>query len=40
MPPDEYYYNVDNSVYTNTVAKFRYQYAYISLQCIFPGDYQ
>ncbi|KAI1895646.1 hypothetical protein AGOR_G00108370 [Albula goreensis] len=21
MPPDEYYYNVDNSVYTNTVAK-------------------
>lgn len=24
MPPDEYYYNVNNSVYTNTVAKFRY----------------
>ena len=24
MPPDEYYYNVNNSVFTNTVAKFRY----------------
>lgn len=24
MPPDEYYYNVNNSVYTNTVAKLRY----------------
>ncbi|XP_029290039.1 protein-glucosylgalactosylhydroxylysine glucosidase [Cottoperca gobio] len=27
MPPDEYYYNVDNSVYTNTVAKFSLQFA-------------
>lgn len=24
MPPDEYYYNVNDSVYTNIVAKFRY----------------
>lgn len=24
MPPDEYYYNVNDSVYTNAVAKFRY----------------
>lgn len=24
MPPDEYYSNVNNSVYTNTVAKLRY----------------
>lgn len=24
MPPDEYCYNVDNSVYTNAVAKYRY----------------
>lgn len=24
MPPDEFYYNVNDSVYTNTVAKFRY----------------
>lgn len=24
MPPDEYCHNVNNSVYTNTVAKFRY----------------
>lgn len=23
MPPDEYYYSVNNSVYTNTVAKLR-----------------
>ncbi|XP_034542522.1 protein-glucosylgalactosylhydroxylysine glucosidase [Notolabrus celidotus] len=27
MPPDEYYYNVNNSVYTNTVAKFSLQFA-------------
>lgn len=24
MPPDEYYYNVNDSVYTNAVAKLRY----------------
>lgn len=34
MPPDEYYYNVNNSVYTNTVAKLRYYDMNISLQCI------
>ncbi|KAM3609247.1 uncharacterized protein V6R79_011816 [Siganus canaliculatus] len=27
MPPDEYYYNVNNSVYTNTVAKSSLQFA-------------
>uniref|UniRef100_A0A673A9G7 Protein-glucosylgalactosylhydroxylysine glucosidase n=1 Tax=Sphaeramia orbicularis TaxID=375764 RepID=A0A673A9G7_9TELE len=27
MPPDEYYYNVNDSVYTNTVAKFSLQFA-------------
>ncbi|XP_059190614.1 protein-glucosylgalactosylhydroxylysine glucosidase [Centropristis striata] len=27
MPPDEYYYNVNNSVYTNAVAKFSLQFA-------------
>ncbi|XP_072574425.1 protein-glucosylgalactosylhydroxylysine glucosidase isoform X1 [Paramormyrops kingsleyae] len=27
MPPDEYYRNVDNSVYTNTVAKLSLQFA-------------
>uniref|UniRef100_A0A3Q2CXS6 Protein-glucosylgalactosylhydroxylysine glucosidase n=1 Tax=Cyprinodon variegatus TaxID=28743 RepID=A0A3Q2CXS6_CYPVA len=27
MPPDEYYYNVNNSVYTNTVAKLSLQFA-------------
>ncbi|KAG9280778.1 protein-glucosylgalactosylhydroxylysine glucosidase isoform X1 [Astyanax mexicanus] len=27
MPPDEYYYNVDNSVYTNIVAKNSLQFA-------------
>ncbi|XP_061892002.1 protein-glucosylgalactosylhydroxylysine glucosidase [Entelurus aequoreus] len=27
MPPDEYYYNVSNSVYTNTVAKLSLQFA-------------
>ncbi|KAM7414708.1 hypothetical protein PAMA_019493 [Pampus argenteus] len=27
MPPDEYYNNVNNSVYTNTVAKFSLQFA-------------
>lgn len=27
MPPDEYYYNVNNSVYTNTAAKFSLQFA-------------
>ncbi|XP_068579195.1 protein-glucosylgalactosylhydroxylysine glucosidase [Cebidichthys violaceus] len=27
MPPDEYYYDVNNSVYTNTVAKFSLQFA-------------
>ncbi|XP_036962943.1 protein-glucosylgalactosylhydroxylysine glucosidase isoform X1 [Acanthopagrus latus] len=27
MPPDEYYYNVNNSVFTNTVAKFSLQFA-------------
>uniref|UniRef100_A0A4W4F750 Protein-glucosylgalactosylhydroxylysine glucosidase n=1 Tax=Electrophorus electricus TaxID=8005 RepID=A0A4W4F750_ELEEL len=27
MPPDEYYYNVDNSVYTNSVAKYSLQFA-------------
>lgn len=27
MPPDEYYHNVGNSVYTNTVAKFSLQFA-------------
>ncbi|KAI4903123.1 hypothetical protein NFI96_015696 [Prochilodus magdalenae] len=27
MPPDEYYYNVDNSVYTNSVAKSSLQFA-------------
>lgn len=27
MPPDEYYYNINNSVYTNTVAKFSLQFA-------------
>ncbi|KAM6960750.1 protein-glucosylgalactosylhydroxylysine glucosidase [Aplochiton taeniatus] len=27
MPPDEYYYNVNNSVYTNTVAKFSLEFA-------------
>ncbi|XP_053175127.1 protein-glucosylgalactosylhydroxylysine glucosidase [Scomber japonicus] len=27
MPPDEYYYSVNNSVYTNTVAKFSLQFA-------------
>lgn len=27
MPPDEYYHNVSNSVYTNTVAKFSLQFA-------------
>ncbi|XP_042268918.1 protein-glucosylgalactosylhydroxylysine glucosidase [Thunnus maccoyii] len=27
MPPDEYYRNVNNSVYTNTVAKFSLQFA-------------
>lgn len=31
MPPDEYYSNVSNSVYTNTVAKFRYLYLSISI---------
>lgn len=27
MPPDEYYYNVNNSVYTNTVAQLSLQFA-------------
>lgn len=27
MPPDEYYYNVNNSVYTNTVAKLSLEFA-------------
>ncbi|XP_061630614.1 protein-glucosylgalactosylhydroxylysine glucosidase isoform X2 [Phyllopteryx taeniolatus] len=27
MPPDEYYYNVNNSVYTNTAAKLSLQFA-------------
>ncbi|XP_076847033.1 protein-glucosylgalactosylhydroxylysine glucosidase [Brachyhypopomus gauderio] len=27
MPPDEYYYNVDNSVYTNSVAKYSLLFA-------------
>lgn len=27
MPPDEYYYNVNNSVFTNTVAKLSLQFA-------------
>uniref|UniRef100_A0A4W5NXS6 Glycoside hydrolase family 65 central catalytic domain-containing protein n=1 Tax=Hucho hucho TaxID=62062 RepID=A0A4W5NXS6_9TELE len=27
MPPDEYYHNVNNSVYTNTVAKFSLEFA-------------
>lgn len=27
MPPDEFYYNVNDSVYTNTVAKFSLQFA-------------
>lgn len=27
MPPDEYYHNVNNSVYTNAVAKFSLQFA-------------
>ncbi|KAJ3595880.1 hypothetical protein NHX12_002292 [Muraenolepis orangiensis] len=27
MPPDEYYYNINNSVYTNTVAKFSLEFA-------------
>lgn len=27
MPPDEYYYNVNDSVYTNAVAKFSLQFA-------------
>ncbi|TNN87016.1 Acid trehalase-like protein 1 [Liparis tanakae] len=27
MPPDEYYYNINDSVYTNTVAKFSLQFA-------------
>lgn len=31
MPPDEYYSDVNNSVYTNTVAKFRYLYLSISI---------
>lgn len=31
MPPDEYYYNVNDSVYTNAVAKFRYWESYADI---------
>uniref|UniRef100_A0A3B5MSM0 Protein-glucosylgalactosylhydroxylysine glucosidase n=1 Tax=Xiphophorus couchianus TaxID=32473 RepID=A0A3B5MSM0_9TELE len=45
MPPDEYYYNVNNSVYTNTVAKLRYllhtQHSVLSFEQInFPFHLQ
>lgn len=28
MPPDEFYRNVNNSVYTNAVAKFRFEFSH------------
>ncbi|KAJ8332181.1 hypothetical protein SKAU_G00428310 [Synaphobranchus kaupii] len=43
MPPDEYYYNVDNSVYTNTVAKYSLLFAVelaILLQRPVPPEWQ
>ncbi|XP_061077729.1 protein-glucosylgalactosylhydroxylysine glucosidase isoform X1 [Conger conger] len=43
MPPDEYYYNVDNSVYTNAVAKYSLLFAVelaVLLQCPVPPEWQ
>ncbi|XP_064169079.1 protein-glucosylgalactosylhydroxylysine glucosidase isoform X2 [Anguilla rostrata] len=43
MPPDEYYYSVDNSVYTNTVAKYSLLFAIelaILLQHPVPPEWQ
>lgn len=34
MPPDEYNKNVDNSVYTNTVAKYRCVGACVWARCM------